>query len=158
MCDLSVAQTQMVEIAKAVSYKADLIIMDEPTSTISEAEVQILFSIIRDLRARGIAIIYISHKMSEIFEITDEITVFRDGAYIATGKTCDMTQEELVTMMVARNLSQYYVKTPHEIGESVLAVEGMCASRTAVRHLLLSAARRDIGLRGAGGRRTHRDR
>lgn len=126
MCDLSVAQTQMVEIAKAVSYKADLIIMDEPTSTISEAEVQILFSIIRDLRARGISIIYISHKMSEIFEITDEFTVFRDGAYIATGKTCDMTQEELVTMMVARNLSQYYVKTPHEIGESVLAVEGMC--------------------------------
>lgn len=126
MRELSVAQTQMVEIAKAVSYQADLIIMDEPTSAISETEVELLFRIIRDLRSRGIAIIYISHKMSEIFQITDEITVFRDGRHVASGRTCDMTQDQLVSMMVARDLSHYYIKTPHQIGEPVLEVEGLC--------------------------------
>lgn len=79
MGDLSIAAQQMVEIAKAVSWNADIVIMDEPTSALTEGEVAHLFTIIRDLRARGKAIIYISHKMDEIFAITDEISVFRDG-------------------------------------------------------------------------------
>ena len=84
MKDLSVANTQMVEIAKAISYDASLIIMDEPTSAITEREVAHLFSIIRSLKAKGVTIIYITHKMDEVFQIADDITVLRDGKHIAT--------------------------------------------------------------------------
>lgn len=125
MRNLSVAQMQMVEIAKAVSFNADLIIMDEPTSAITESEVAILFSIIRDLKKRDISIIYISHKMDEIFEITDEITVFRDGHYVDTGFTKDLTQKELFSMMVARDLSNYYAKSQHDIGDPILEVKNL---------------------------------
>jgi inositol transport system ATP-binding protein len=96
MCDLSIANVQLAEIAKAVSYNSDLIIMDEPTSAITEAEVEGLFNIIRSLKTHGCAIIYISHKMDEIFKITDEVTVFRDGQYISTDATADLTDSVLI--------------------------------------------------------------
>src|ERR1700693_6508129 len=91
MCELSIANIQLAEIAKAVSYNSDLLIMDEPTSAITEAEVEGLFNIIRSLKAHGCAVIYITHKMDEVFKITDEVTVFRDGQYIGTDKTADLT-------------------------------------------------------------------
>src|SRR6516162_9465426 len=100
MVDLSIANVQLAEIAKAVSYNSDLIIMDEPTSAITEAEVEGLFSIIRSLKAQGCAIIYISHKMDEIFKITDEVTVFRDGKYMGTEATADLTEGMLIERMV----------------------------------------------------------
>ncbi|MHC1770149.1 MAG: sugar ABC transporter ATP-binding protein [Flexilinea sp.] len=125
MNDLSIADMQMVEIAKAVSYRADLIIMDEPTSAISEAEVEVLFNIIKDLRTKNIAVIYITHKMDEIFKITDEITVLRDGKFIGTDLTTNFDREKLFTMMVNRDLGNYFRKTQHPIGEVVFEVENM---------------------------------
>jgi inositol transport system ATP-binding protein len=120
MKELSIAKIQMVEIAKAISYDSDLIIMDEPTSAISESEVETLFNIIRSFKEKGIATIYISHKVDEIFKISDEITVFRDGEYIGTENTSDMTHEKLFSMMVNRDLKDYFVKTRNEIGDDVV--------------------------------------
>jgi len=119
MSNLSVARLQMVEIAKAVSYNSDLIIMDEPTSAISEAEVEMLFNIISSLKKKNIAIIYISHKMDEIYKITDEITVLRDGEYIGTKPTSEMTRDMLYTMMINRDLKNYFVKSKREIGNEI---------------------------------------
>ncbi len=127
MADLSQAKRQMVEIAKAVFGKADLIIMDEPTSSLSEGETQRLFEIIRALKEKGIGIIYISHKLEEIFELTDEYTVFRDGTYIGTGKTKEVSQEQLVEMMVGRTLAEIYNKRKAVLGNIVLEVEGLSA-------------------------------
>ena len=108
MKTLSIAQTQMVEIVKAVSNKADLIIMDEPTSALTDNEVKKLFAIIRTLTAKNVAIIYISHKLDEIYEISDAITVLRDGQYIATKKTEELPRDELVKLMVGRELKDLY--------------------------------------------------
>ena len=108
---LSTGQQQMVEIAKAFSLNARIIVMDEPTSSLSEKEVEILFKTIRDLKRRNIGVIYISHKMSEIFELTDRITVMRDGTYIGTKNTSETNEDELIRMMVGRELGNYYVRT-----------------------------------------------
>lgn len=123
--DLSIANQQMVEIAKAVSYNADVLIMDEPTSALTEGEVVHLFAIIRELREQGKGIIYISHKMDEIFAITDEVSIFRDGAFIACDKTENLTKQSLITMMVGRELTQMFPKFNNNIGEEVLRVEGL---------------------------------
>ncbi|MDR1511157.1 MAG: sugar ABC transporter ATP-binding protein [Synergistaceae bacterium] len=123
--DLSVAETQMVEIAKAISVNADIIIMDEPTSAITEAEVKKLFSVIRDLRGEGRAIIYISHKIDEIFQISDEITVLRDGQFAGTNLAANFTHEKLVSMMVGRPLDHQFYKTNHEIGAVLLEVKNL---------------------------------
>lgn len=101
---LSIADRQMVEIAKAISNKAKVIIMDEPTSALSDREVSTLFSIIKDLKSKGVSIIYISHKMDEIYKISDRITVLRDGKYIITKNTHDFPQNELISMMVGREI------------------------------------------------------
>lgn len=122
---LSVANRQMVEIAKAVSFKSDVLIMDEPTSAITETEVEHLFEIIRNLRKQGIGIIYITHKMSELFEITDEFSVFRDGQYIATHQSSDVTRDEIIRMMVGREVSQMFPKEEVEIGEVLLSVKSL---------------------------------
>ena len=98
MSALSIAQTQILEIAKAISYNADLIIMDEPTSAITENEVAHLFRIIRMLKGEGVSIIYITHKMDEVFDICDEVTVLRDGACVGTERISDLTREKLITM------------------------------------------------------------
>ncbi|MCP1440554.1 inositol transport system ATP-binding protein [Erwinia persicina] len=120
--DLSIASQQMVEIAKAVSWNADVVIMDEPTSALTETEVSHLFAIIRDLREQGKAIIYISHKMDEIFTITDEVSVFRDGAWVGSSATADYTRQSLITQMVGRELTQLFPKFNTAIGEEVLTV------------------------------------
>ncbi|AJJ09550.1 ABC transporter family protein [Yersinia rohdei] len=123
--ELNIASQQMVEIAKAVSYDADVLIMDEPTSALTEGEVFHLFAIINELKAQGKGIIYISHKMDEIFEITDEVSIFRDGVFVATDKTINLTKQSLITMMVGRELTHMFPKFNNNIGEEVLRVNGL---------------------------------
>ncbi|MBE5252489.1 sugar ABC transporter ATP-binding protein [Mixta mediterraneensis] len=128
--DLSIASQQMVEIAKAVSWNSDIVIMDEPTSALTETEVAHLFTIIRDLREQGKAIIYISHKMDEIFAITDEISIFRDGSWIGSNHTTEFTRQSLITQMVGRELTQLFPKFNNAIGEEVLTVRNLiCKDR-----------------------------
>ena len=123
--DLSVANRQMVEIAKAVSYNSDVLIMDEPTSALTEREVEHLFRIIRDLRAQGIGIVYITHKMNELFEIADEFSVFRDGRYIGTHASTDVTRDDIIRMMVGREITQMFPKEEVPIGDVVLSVKNL---------------------------------
>jgi inositol transport system ATP-binding protein len=123
---LSVANRQMVEIAKAVSYNSDVLIMDEPTSALTETEVAHLFAIIRNLRAQGKGIIYITHKMNELFEIADEFSVFRDGKFIATCASSDVTRDDIIRMMVGREITQMFPKETVPIGEVVLSVKDLC--------------------------------
>lgn len=122
---LTVAQRQMVEIAKAVSYESDVLIMDEPTSALTETEVEHLFKIIRDLRARGIGIVYITHKMNELFEIADEFSVFRDGTYVGTHASSEVTRDDIIRMMVGREITDMFPKEEAEIGAPVLQVENL---------------------------------
>jgi len=127
MYELSTAYIQLVEIAKAVSYDADLVIMDEPTSAITDKEVGQLFDIIRKLTAKGVAVIYITHKLDEVFQITDECTVFRDGQYIGHGHSADMTSQELISMMVGREVNQIFPKIDvEEFGDVLLEVKNLC--------------------------------
>ncbi|WP_145533573.1 sugar ABC transporter ATP-binding protein [Yersinia alsatica] len=123
--ELNIASQQMVEIAKAVSYDADILIMDEPTSALTEGEVFHLFAIINELKEQGKGIIYISHKMDEIFEITDEVSIFRDGMFVATDKTENLTKQSLITMMVGRELTHMFPKFNNNIGEEVLKVSAL---------------------------------
>ncbi|WP_428943418.1 sugar ABC transporter ATP-binding protein [Pantoea sp. FN060301] len=151
--DLSIASQQMVEIAKAVSWNADVVIMDEPTSALTETEVSHLFAIIRDLREQGKAIIYISHKMDEIFAITDEVSVFRDGAWVGSDSTASYSRQSLITQMVGRELTQLFPKFNNNIGEEVLTVRNL--HRQDVFHDISFSVRRGeilgvAGLVGAG--------
>src|SRR6201984_719321 len=152
MYELSIANTQLVEIAKAVSYDSDLIIMDEPTSAITEAEVEGLFKIIRSLREQGRAIIYISHKMDEIFKITDEVTVFRDGQYVSTDPTADLTDGKLIEKMVGRRLTVLFHKETTDMGSVFLEVQNL--SGKGFRKVSFQVKRGEIlglaGLMGAG--------
>jgi inositol transport system ATP-binding protein len=153
MRNLSVANTQMVEIAKAISYDSSLLIMDEPTSAITEREVAHLFRIIRSLREKGVAIIYITHKMDEVFQIADDITVFRDGRHIATVPASQTDRNSLIAMMVGRELTNLFPKEDALIGEVVLAVQGL--TRTGiVKDVSFELRRGEIlglaGLMGAG--------
>src|SRR5690606_17323383 len=118
--ELSVAEMQMVEIVKALSFQADIIVMDEPTSAITDREVDKLFEIIRKLTSQGKAIIYISHKMDEIYTICDTITVMRDGTYIDTKPAKELAQQQLIALMVGRNLEDMYVKEPYPLGKRFL--------------------------------------
>ena len=151
--ELSIASQQMVEIAKAVSWDSDIVIMDEPTSALTETEVAHLFTIIRDLREQGKAIIYISHKMDEIFNITDEVSIFRDGNWIASDQTAKYTRQSLITQMVGRELTQLFPKFNSAIGEEVLTVRNLtCKDR--FTDVSFSVRRGEIlgvaGLVGAG--------
>jgi inositol transport system ATP-binding protein len=152
MCDLSIANVQLAEIAKAVSYNSDLIIMDEPTSAITEAEVEGLFNIIRSLKAQGVAIIYISHKMDEIFKITDEVTVFRDGRYISTDATASLSHGMLIEKMVGRTLTDMFHKETTDMGSVFLDVQNL--SGKGFRNVSFQVKRGEIlgvaGLMGAG--------
>jgi ABC-type sugar transport system ATPase subunit len=122
---LNVAQQQMIEIIKAVSFHSKIIVMDEPTSSLTEKEVDFLFKTIRNLKEQGVGMVYISHRMNELFEITDRITVMRDGTYIGTVKTKETTNEKLISMMVGRDLTNYYVRDFSPAGESVLKVSNL---------------------------------
>lgn len=124
--ELSVAQHQMLEIGRAVSRNAKVIIMDEPTSSLTEKETQVLFSVIRRLKEKGIAIFYISHKLEEIKEISDRISVFRDGQKIATfPNTPDISQDTIIGHMIGRKIENYFNKTPCPIGDVVLEAKGL---------------------------------
>ncbi|MFU9138537.1 sugar ABC transporter ATP-binding protein [Erwinia tasmaniensis] len=151
--DLSIASQQMVEIARAVSWNADVVIMDEPTSALTETEVSHLFTIIRNLRAQGKAIIYISHKMDEIFSITDEVSVFRDGAWVGSDTTASYSRQSLITQMVGRELTQLFPKFNNDIGQDVLTVRNL-QRKGVFQEVSFSVRRGEIlgvaGLVGAG--------
>ncbi|MCF8323822.1 MAG: sugar ABC transporter ATP-binding protein [Leadbetterella sp.] len=123
--NLSIADRQMVEIAKAISNKAKVIIMDEPTSALSEIEVVILFGIIESLKNQGVAIIYISHKMDEIFKISDTITVLRDGKLITTKKAEELDNQSLINLMVGREISELFPVTKIEVGKTLISVKNL---------------------------------
>lgn len=123
--DLSIADRQMVEIAKAISNNAKVIIMDEPTSALTDAEVETLFGIIEELKNQGVAIIYISHKMDEIFRISDDITVLRDGKLIATHKSEELNSQTLIKLMVGREISELFPTSNIEIGPMLISVKNL---------------------------------
>ncbi len=125
MVDLSIANMQMVEIATAISYNSKLIIMDEPTSAITEKEVDHLFRMINNLRDKGVAVIYITHKMDEVFQIADEVTVLRDGAYVDTKLASEIDKNGLISMMVGRELTNFFPKLDVEIGEVKMEVRNL---------------------------------
>jgi inositol transport system ATP-binding protein len=153
MKDLSVAQAQMVEIAKAIAFGSEIIIMDEPTSAITEREVARLHEMIRQLKAAGTAIIYITHKMDEVFAISDEITVFRDGAWVATEPASKLDRNALISLMVGRELTALFPKSEAKIGEVILEVEHLNRGHQ-VRDVSFSVRRGEIlgfaGLMGSG--------
>ncbi len=153
MKDISIANTQMVEIAKAISYNSSLIIMDEPTSAITEREVEHLFAMIRTLKEKGVSIIFITHRIDEVFEIADEITVFRDGHYIATVPTKETNKNSLISMMVGRELTNIFPKEKAEIGEVILSVKNL-NRKGKVKDVSFDLRRGEIlglaGLMGAG--------
>lgn len=115
----------MVEIAKAVSYESDVLIMDEPTSALTETEVEHLFEIIRELKAHGIGIVYITHKMNELFEIADEFSVFRDGTYVGTHASSEVSRDDIIRMMVGREVTDMFPKIEANIGAPIMEVEGL---------------------------------
>ncbi len=120
---LSIGQMQSVEIAKAVSQQAKVVIFDEPTSSLSEKEVEALFNIMKDLKSRGVSMVYISHKMDEIKQISDDITIMRDGTYVGTWSVSDLTTEQIIAKMVGRELTNVYPKKENELGEVVMEVK-----------------------------------
>jgi len=122
---LSVSQQQMVEIAKALSRNAEIIIMDEPTGALNNQEVEVLYGIIKRLKEQGRTILYISHRMKEIFDLSDRVSVLRDGCYVATKKTSELDHDALVKLMVGREVSQYYKSAENEPGDVVFEVEGL---------------------------------
>ncbi len=124
---LSVSEMQMVEIAKAVSYNSKIIVMDEPTSSLTETEVNHLFKIIKRLQGKNVAIIYISHKMEEILKISNEVTIMRDGQYIATKSAKDLTTDEIIKLMVGRDLSKRFPAKANKPGEVILKVSDLTA-------------------------------
>lgn len=153
MRELSIAGMQLIEIAKAISRQAKLVIMDEPTSAISDTEVEMLFNQIADLKGNGVAIIYITHKMDEIFRIADDITVIRDGQYVDSGPASQFDEARLISLMVGRTISTIFPKVEVERGDTVLEVHGL--SRIgAFRDVSFSVRRGEIiglaGLIGAG--------
>lgn len=123
--NLSVGQQQMIEIARALATKSELIIMDEPTAALTDREIEILFQVVNSLRERGVSIIYVSHRMEEIFQICDRITVLRDGEYIGTENIKDTSFDEVVRMMVGRELGERFPTRSSEIGEVIFEVEDL---------------------------------
>lgn len=127
--DLSVSQMQMVEIAKAFSYNSKLIVMDEPTSSLTEKEVAHLFNIIDILKEKGCTIIYISHKMEEILQISDDVTIMRDGKHIATHLASELTKEKIINLMVGRELSSMFPPKDNVVQEPLLEVTNLCGDK-----------------------------
>lgn len=154
MSTMSVAERQMAEIAKAVSYDAKVIVLDEPTSSLSDREVEHLFRIIETLKQRGCGIIYISHKMDEILRISDEITVMRDGSHIATEPSDNMTMDKIIHLMVGRELTEMYPKKTNTPGKVILKVEGLSSKHNHVKDVSFDLRQGEIigfaGLAGAG--------
>lgn len=154
LSDLTIGKQQMVEIAKAMSVNARVLIMDEPTSSLSSHETEQLIAAVKDLRAKGIAVIYISHRLGEVRELADRVVVLRDGANAGNLDRDSITHDNMVRLMVGRDISQYYDRKPHAKGEVVLEVNQL-VTRTWPKHALNFAVRSGevvgiAGLVGAG--------
>lgn len=151
--ELTAAQQQMVEIARVINRKSRVVIMDEPTSSLSEHEISALFEQIRIMRDNGVSIVYISHRMKEIFEMCDRVTVLRDGCFVRSDLIGDISEHDLVSSMVGREINDYYVHTRHVRGEEMLRVEGLSSGR-AFKDVSFTAYKGEIlgiaGLVGAG--------
>ena len=154
MSTMPVSQRQMVEIAKAVSFNSKVIVFDEPTSSLTEEEVEHLFTIINMLRDRGVGIIYISHKMAEILRISDEVTIMRDGTYVATKAAKDLTTEEIIRLMVGRELTNQFPPKTNKPGKVVLEVEHLTAQYSHLKDVSFTAKKGEVlgiaGLDGSG--------
>jgi len=153
---LPVAQKQMVEIAKAISYHSSILVLDEPTSSLTEQEVEHLFGIINTLKQQQMGIILITHKMEEVMRISDDITIMRDGHWIATERTCDVTEGDIIRMMVGREIAERYPKKNVAPGEPLLAVEGLCSKQPAFSDVSFELRKGEIlGVAGlVGSKRT----
>ena len=156
---LSVAEQQEVEIAKALSQNARLIVMDEPTAALSPSEVERLLEVVRELKAQGIGVIYISHRLNEIFEIADRVTVLRDGEHVGTKPIGEFTRDSMIQLMVGRSLDQEFPKAAAELGEERLVLRGLSRGRR-VREVSFGVRRGEVlgltGLVGAGRTETAR--
>ena len=154
MSTMPVSQRQMVEIAKAVSYNAKVIVFDEPTSSLTEEEVEHLFKIINMLRSQGCGIIYISHKMAEILRISDEVTIMRDGKWIATREAKDLTTDEIIKLMVGRELTNIYPPKTNEIGDVLFEADNLSSEYARLNDVSFKARKGEIigvaGLDGSG--------
>ena len=152
MSTMPVSQRQMVEIAKAVSYNSKVIVFDEPTSSLTEEEVEHLFKIINMLRSRGVAIIYISHKMAEIKRISDEITIMRDGTWVATRPAAELEMQDIIRLMVGRELGNQFPPKTNKPGEVYLEVKNLTAQYSLLKDVSFTARRGEIlGLAGLDG-------
>ena len=152
MSTMPVSQRQMVEIAKAVSYNSKVIVFDEPTSSLTEEEVEHLFKIINMLRDRGCGIIYISHKMAEILRIADEVTVMRDGTWVATEPAEKLTTDQIIKLMVGRELTNQFPPKTNKPGKVALEVENLTARYSLLKNVSFQAKRGEIvGLAGLDG-------
>lgn len=152
MSTMPVSQRQMAEIAKAVSFNSKIIVFDEPTSSLNEQEVEHLFKIINMLRDKGCGIIYISHKMAEILRIADEVTVMRDGTWIATKPAKELTTDEIIKLMVGRELNNQFPPKTNKPGEVALEVENLTAQYSLLKDVSFKVRRGEIvGLAGLDG-------
>lgn len=154
---LQVSEKQMVEIAKAVSYDSKILVMDEPTSSLTEKEVNHLFRIIRNLKSKGVGILYISHKMEELDQIADEVTILRDGKYIDTRDIDNITVDEIINLMVGRDLTNRFPEKTSEPGETILKVENLTAKyQPSIKDISFELRKGEIlGIAGlVGSRRT----
>ncbi|MCI7125513.1 MAG: ATP-binding cassette domain-containing protein [Agathobaculum sp.] len=154
MSTLPVSQRQMVEIAKAVSYNAKIIVFDEPTSSLTEAEVEHLFRIIDMLKSRGCGIIYISHKMDEILRISDDVTIMRDGTWVATRPAKELTMDEIIRLMVGRELTNRFPPKENVPADVILEVEHLSGKYTRLKEASFQLRQGEIlgiaGLDGSG--------
>ncbi|HUG69137.1 MAG TPA: sugar ABC transporter ATP-binding protein, partial [Pirellulaceae bacterium] len=151
---LTIGRQQIVEIAKALSIGARILIMDEPTSSLSSRESEQLFRVIKDLRAGGVSVIYISHRLGEVTELADRVAVLRDGVNAGELPREEINHDNMVRLMVGRDVSQFYARRPHEIGEVTLQVENLVTPTWPQQALTFSVRRGEIvgvaGLVGAG--------
>jgi ribose transport system ATP-binding protein len=157
---LSTANKQLIEIAKALSLNAKVIIFDEPTTSLSDKDVEVLFIIIRRLKEKGFSSIYISHRMKEIFELGERITIMRDGEYIATDHVKNLTENQIISMLVGREIKDLYPKQPTEVGAPYLQVKNLIDGLGKVKDISFEARRGEVlgfaGLVGSGRTETMR--
>ena len=157
---LGIGQQQLVEIAKALSQDAKILVLDEPTAALTESEVKTLFGILKDLLARGVGMIYISHKLDEVFAMGDRITILRDGKTVGTHDTGDLDKEKVISLMVRRDVGDIFPKSAHEFGETALEVKNVTAydfdneNRKTVNNVSFNVRKGEVlgiaGLMGAG--------
>lgn len=158
--NLGIGQQQLVEIAKALSQKANILVLDEPTAALTESEVEILFGILQKLRTRGVGMIYISHKLDEVFAMSDRITVLRDGRTVGTQNASELTKEKVIALMVGREVGDIFPRVEHEFGETALEVKNLTAAdldvpdKNIVKNVSFSVRKGEVlgiaGLMGAG--------